>query len=232
MNELKKKKKILLGLLPFWTPLIPPMAISYLKTYLKRYGYSVTITDLNIEVEFKELYHAYFNQLKEFVDKEKRVNFYNIGHDVLQNHMTAHIQYEDQTQYMELVKILIYQNYYFQLNEQQVSRLNQVLDRFYLVLEKHLLRLLENPNLLEHESFTELLRAVFHLAEELSYRNDFSKLPDTDYNHLAGDIKRSYTLLVRQWLDYMKYLNNNYPYLCSLAMRTNPFDQDASPIVT
>ncbi len=30
-----------------------------------------------------------------------------------------------------------------------------------------LLRLLENPNLLEHESFSELLWAVFHLTEEL-----------------------------------------------------------------
>lgn len=94
-----------------------------------------------------------------------------------------------------------------------------------------LLRLLENPNLLEHESFTKLLRAVFHLTEELAHRNDVRKLPDTDYTHLAGDIKRAYALLVDEWLDYMKYLKDNYPYLFSLAMRTNPFDQNASPIV-
>lgn len=141
--ELMKKKKILLGLLPFWTPLIPPMAISYLKTYLKRYHYPVTIVDFNIEVEFKELYHSYFNQLKEYVEESKRVNFYNIGHDVLQNHMTAHIQYEDETRYVELVKILIYRNYFVHINEQQVSQLNRVLDRIYSVLEVHLLRLVE-----------------------------------------------------------------------------------------
>ena len=94
-----------------------------------------------------------------------------------------------------------------------------------------LLRLLENPNLLEHESFTELLRAVFHLTEELQGREDISQLPDSDYEHLAGDIKRAYVLLVQHWLDYMKHLKNNYPYLFSLAMRTNPFDQSASPIV-
>jgi len=57
------------------------------------------------------------------------------------------------------------------------------------------------------------------------------QLPDTDYEHLAGDIKRSYILLVHQWLDYMKHLKDNYPYLFSLAMRVNPFDQDESPIV-
>ena len=94
-----------------------------------------------------------------------------------------------------------------------------------------LLRLLENPTLLEHESFTELLRAVFHLTEELAARKETSQLPTTDYEHLAVDIKRVYILLVHQWFDYMKHLKDNYPYLFSLAMRTNPFDQDASPIV-
>ena len=73
--------------------------------------------------------------------------------------------------------------------------------------------------------------AVFHLTEELGGREDLRQLPDTDYQHLAGDIKRAYVLLVHQWLDYMKYLKDNYPYLFSLAMRANPFDQDASPIV-
>lgn len=94
-----------------------------------------------------------------------------------------------------------------------------------------LLRLLENPTLLEHESFTDLLWAVFHLAEELAARDDVKKLPDTDQKHLAGDIKRIYVLLVHQWLSYMGHLKNNFPYLFSLAMRTNPFDQEASPIV-
>lgn len=93
------------------------------------------------------------------------------------------------------------------------------------------LRLLENPVLLEHQKFTELLRAVFHLTEELASRDDLKTLPDSDYQHLSGDIKRAYTLLVSDWLDYMRYLKNNYPYLFSLAMRTNPFDRDAGPIV-
>jgi hypothetical protein len=94
-----------------------------------------------------------------------------------------------------------------------------------------LLRLLENPSLLEHESFTELLWAVFHLAEELAARDSVKKLPDTDQVHLAGDIKRVYVLLVHQWVNYMGHLKDNFPYLFSLAMRINPFDQEASPIV-
>lgn len=89
------------------------------------------------------------------------------------------------------------------------------------------LRLLENPLLLENESFTNLLRSVFHLTEELEHRRDLQGLPDSDYRHLAGDIERAYFLLVMEWMAYMRYLNSNYPYLFSLAMRTNPFDENA-----
>lgn len=120
-------------------------------------------------------------------------------------------------------------NYDYGVEIQKVNL--EDLRRFLTGKRNFLLRLLENPNLLEHETFTDLLQAVCHLTQELSYREDFRQLPDTDYEHLAGDIKRVYILLVYEWLGYMKYLKKNYPYLFSLAMRTNPFDQKASPIV-
>ena len=94
-----------------------------------------------------------------------------------------------------------------------------------------MLRLLENPNLLEHESFTDTLWAVFHLTDELGHRSDLRRLPEADYEHLAGDMTRAYKLLTAQWLAYMRHLQDNYPYLFSLAMRTNPFDPAASPEV-
>jgi hypothetical protein len=91
-----------------------------------------------------------------------------------------------------------------------------------------LLTLLANPNLLEHESFTELLRATFHLIEELINRKDLETISKADREHLEGDIRRAYLLLNVQWLDYMLHLKHNYPYLYSLAVRTNPFNPDAS----
>ena len=94
-----------------------------------------------------------------------------------------------------------------------------------------MLRLVENPTLLEHETFTELLMAVFHLTEELLHREKLGHLPESDMVHIAGDIRRVYGMLVKQWLDYMRYLKTNYPYLFSLAMRTNPFDREATPVV-
>ncbi len=106
------------------------------------------------------------------------------------------------------------------------------LKRFLAERRDFMLRLLENPNLLEHESFTELLRAVFHLTEELASRQDFSRLPESDLKHLTGDVVRAYSALVDEWLDYMKHLKDNYPYLFSLAVRTNPFDATASAVVS
>lgn len=101
-----------------------------------------------------------------------------------------------------------------------------------LVAERSfLLSLLENQNLLEHESFTELLWAVFHLADELALRPDVLHLPKTDCAHIALDIKRAYGLLIVEWLDYMRHLQTQYPFLFSLAARTNPLDPDASVVI-
>jgi hypothetical protein len=95
-----------------------------------------------------------------------------------------------------------------------------------------LLRLMENPNLLEHESFTDMLRAVFHLTEELLVRPDLTDLPRPDLLHLQADISRAYVGTVREWVAYMRYLKENYPYLFSLAVRVNPFDQEASVVIS
>lgn len=94
-----------------------------------------------------------------------------------------------------------------------------------------LLRLLENNNLLEHESFTDILWAVFHLTEELKHRDTFTGLPEEDYKHLTGDMNRVYGELKNQWISYIDHLRESYPYLFSLACRTNPFDLDSSVIV-
>jgi len=104
--------------------------------------------------------------------------------------------------------------------------------RDFLISQRgFLLRLLENPNLLEQEAFTEQLWAVFHLADELYYRPELTALPNSDYRHLAVDAQRAYSALTSEWLKYMAYLLKRYPYLFSLALRTNPFDPSASPII-
>ncbi|MGC9318829.1 MAG: hypothetical protein ACP5KN_12430 [Armatimonadota bacterium] len=95
-----------------------------------------------------------------------------------------------------------------------------------------LLRLLQNPALLEDEDFSDLLWALSHLQEELAARDDLSNLPPSDVRHLIGDIHRVYGHLLREWLEYMAHLNQEYPFLYSFQARTNPLRPDASVTVT
>jgi len=104
--------------------------------------------------------------------------------------------------------------------------------KYFLVNhEDFLLRLVENPMVFEHETFTDLILAVNHLDEELKARDDLISLPTRDQAHLAMDIQRVYSQLIPEWLKYMEYLKIHYPYLFSLAIRKNPFDRYASVII-
>ena len=107
----------------------------------------------------------------------------------------------------------------------------QSLKEFLSARRDFLLRLLENQNLLEHETFSDLLWAVFHLTEELEARKTLDGLPEADMRHLVGDAKRAYGKLAMQWLAYMGHLQLLYPYLFSLSLRTNPFDKDADATI-
>lgn len=102
---------------------------------------------------------------------------------------------------------------------------------FCLKNEEFLLRLVENPMVFEHESFTGLVLALSHLTEELKARGNLSLLPKDDRGHLAIDFRRVYSLLIPEWLRYMEYLQAHYPYLFHLAMRKNPFDASASVVI-
>lgn len=102
---------------------------------------------------------------------------------------------------------------------------------FLSTRREFMVRLLENPAVLEDESFTSLLFAAFHLSDELSYRDNIGELPESDIEHLSGDITRAFRLLAVEWLKYMVYLSHKYPYLYSLYLRTNPFEETSDAIV-
>ena len=106
------------------------------------------------------------------------------------------------------------------------------LKAFLIQKRSFLLRLLENPNLLEHELFTDLLWATFHLTEELEARPSVTDLPETDLTHIAGDIERLYGRLVAEWVAYVEHLKADYPFLFSLVARTHPFQEQPSAVVT
>jgi hypothetical protein len=104
------------------------------------------------------------------------------------------------------------------------------LKKFLSAKRNFILTLLENPNLLEHDRFTDLLWATTHLDEELEARHSLKNLPDNDLEHLAGDIQRMYDHLASEWLDYVEHLKAKYPFLFSLILRTHPFQENPSPV--
>jgi hypothetical protein len=105
------------------------------------------------------------------------------------------------------------------------------LKAFLIRKRQFLLALLENPNLLEHERFTDLLWATFHFTEELEARKSLTGLPEADIRHIAGDVQRVYRHLIVEWLCYVEHLKSNYPYLFSLVARMQPFQEYPSPVV-
>jgi hypothetical protein len=139
-------KKILLLLLPFWTPMIPPMGIAGIKRFLHPYGYRVKIADANIEEGGRSYYYAYFHELKPHVPTDKRGNFFSIGHDVLRNHMMAHLHYTDETEYRELIRILIAETYYIDADDALISKLEEIVSQFYRWIETYLTSRLEEES--------------------------------------------------------------------------------------
>jgi hypothetical protein len=146
--------------------------------------------------------------------------------ETIRNHLIIDGDWDD-IQFDDVTDRLKKYEYKVKNKNMELKNLNE----FLKDKSNFLLRLLENPNLLEHEEFTGLLRAVFHLTEELASRENLNNLTQNDLDHLKGDIERVYSKLVIQWIDYMKYLKKNYPYLFSLALRKNPFDLKASPMI-
>ena len=110
------------------------------------------------------------------------------------------------------------------------DKLEQLRD-FLKMNHNFLVRLLENPNLLENQRFTDLLWAIFHLSEELNFRESLQNLPESDLAHLKTDVRRAYSKIVSEWITYTEHLKNRYPFLFSLAARINPLNPKASPIV-
>ncbi|MEQ4487948.1 MAG: potassium channel family protein [Dehalococcoides mccartyi] len=86
-----------------------------------------------------------------------------------------------------------------------------------------LLRFLEDPYVLEYPLFNSLLRAIFHLKDELSNHPDFVNLSDAVLDHIATDMKKVYQPIVNLWLEYMRYLEKTYPSLFLTVMESSPF---------
>jgi hypothetical protein len=90
-----------------------------------------------------------------------------------------------------------------------------------------LLVIASNPALLEHEEFTDMLWAVFHLTDELGARESLQNLPEADAEHLNLDAERVLRALLVNWLCNMDHVRAEYPYLFAMELGRSPFAQKA-----
>jgi radical SAM superfamily enzyme YgiQ (UPF0313 family) len=149
-----KKEKILLALLPFWDPQIPPLGIACLKSYLQQHGYKVKSVDANLEPQFRELRDSYYETLQNMIPVNKQGNIFNIGNQVMRNHLMVHLNRNeekmDENRYEELLKILVMKTFFTDVDTDRLLILDNLLEEFYIRLKRYVMDLLarENPTLL------------------------------------------------------------------------------------
>jgi radical SAM superfamily enzyme YgiQ (UPF0313 family) len=138
-----KFENINLILLPFWSPLIPPLGLACLKSHLEKNGYKVSTTDLNVIDPFLSFYYSYFDEITQFVPRDKRGNFYSVGQDVLKNHLLAHLNRDSVNNYQGIVEEIVYKTFYSTPSERNIQNLIDIVDSFYRSIDEYLTQLLK-----------------------------------------------------------------------------------------
>ncbi len=139
----ENKLDMLLMCLPFWTPLCPPQGISRLKAYLNKNDFNVHTEDANVENAFKKTYVQYFDLLRKIVPQENLGNLYDVGHDLLRNHMMAFMGCSKDSDYNSIIQRLLYENYLYNANDQQINELDAIISEYYQALDEYIVEVLE-----------------------------------------------------------------------------------------
>lgn len=86
-----------------------------------------------------------------------------------------------------------------------------------------LISIITNPTLMEHELFSEMAVAIFHIREELQDIYVHTEYDTFNREHIKEDFSILYKLMTQTWIIYMKHLQEEYPTLFKKAMIHNPF---------
>lgn len=82
--------------------------------------------------------------------------------------------------------------------------------------------LISNENILEHQTFADLLMSLMHLRDEIIFI-EHKEVTQDDWNHLNVDLIRVYKNLTFEWINYLEHLKSFYPYQYNGAIKFNPF---------
>ncbi|QZY55915.1 hypothetical protein [Crassaminicella profunda] len=163
--------------------------------------------------KLNKLISVFFNEVGQklvFVMKE-----FQVDHQSFYENFKDIEHWEDRDFHNMKRKLLDYE-YTIDINLGDLQKLKELLQQE----RQFMIDLLENQNLLEHDKFTDLIWAILHINNEFMVQDRLDTLTKEDMEHITGDILRAYKLLVLEWMDHMKHIKDNYPYLFSLALRT------------
>ncbi len=96
------------------------------------------------------------------------------------------------------------------------------LRRFLLEHKEFAIDLLDNPAIIEHEAFTDLLWNVLHVTDELKRIPSFEHMEPEDREDIQGDIEKLYKLLLYEWVRYVQYLRHRHHHIFIYEAKTNP----------
>ena len=176
MSNIVKKgeDKTLLILLPFWTPLIPPLGIASLKSYLTQKGYLIKTIDANADDGLHAGYFNYIDALKNIIPEEKHSNYYNIVNNVWQDHLMALINKEEEDdKFFELIEKVIFQTFFFKCSKESIIELTLILGDYIELFKKYFKEILiqEQPKVLGLSTYRgtlPLTYLAFKLAKEFN----------------------------------------------------------------
>lgn len=119
------------------------MGISCLKEYLVRHGQDVTLADGNSQEHLKSCFDNYYAALRNHIPDDKASNYNNICHDIIHEHMMAHINTVDREIYVQLVKEIVYYTFYHHISDGAVQELTEIIGGYYRRLEEYVLQMLD-----------------------------------------------------------------------------------------
>ena len=140
-------------------------------------------------------------------------------HGVMANHRTITADTWCGKSFSKLHNDILEYDYEIDINKINLKDIRNKLDENRDLL----INLISNGNLLEHETFTEMLMTIMHLKEELDTRYS-PYIEEYEIQHIEKDLMVVYKYLTIEWAEYMKYLSKNYPSLYCKALINNPFD--------
>ena len=141
------------------------------------------------------------------------------AHGVMANHRTITADTWCDKSFAKLHDDILQYDYEINIEKIDLKNIRNRLDNN----KDLLINLISNGNLLEHETFTEMLMTIMHLKEELDTRY-CEYIKEYEIKHIETDLIAVYKYLTIEWAEYMKYLSKNYPSLYCKALINNPFD--------